>query len=389
MAPAPDLSLELQNSRQVTDQLFEMIRPEALYSRPIPERHRLIFYLGHLEAFDWNLIARWALSAPAFQEEFDRLFAFGIDPDETGLPKDKASDWPGEREVRRYNARVRETLDGLMGEAPAQLLHVAIEHRMMHAETFAYLMHGLGYGEKRGNPRGPGMHPTRGNRVAPIIDVPAGVASLGRPREDGFGWDNEYMEHAVEVPAFRISKHKVTNGEYLDFVRQGAAAPHFWLDQGGRWMYRGMFAEVPLPLDAPVYVTHEEAAAYAVWAGGALPDEAQWHRAADGARPVGNVDFRYWDPLAVDATPEDDSFWGVSQLLGNGWEWTSSVFGPFAGFEPFPFYRGYSADFFDGQHYVLKGASARTAKRLARHSFRNWFRPRYPYIYAGFRVVKG
>ena len=89
----------------------------------------------------------------------------------------------------------------------------------------------------------------------------------------------------------------------------------------------------------------------------------------------------------MNATPAGDSRWGVSQLTGNGWEWTSSVFEPFPGFEPFPFYRGYSADFFDGRHFVLKGASPRTAKRLARQSFRNWFRPRYPYVYAGFHLV--
>jgi len=77
-----------------------------------------------------------------------------------------------------------------------------------------------------------------------------------------------------------------------------------------------------------------------------------------------------------------------SQLVGNGWEWTSTVFAPFPGFTPFPFYQNYSEPFFDGRHYVLKGASPRTAARLARPSFRNWFRPAYPYIYATFRLVE-
>jgi formylglycine-generating enzyme required for sulfatase activity len=75
-------------------------------------------------------------------------------------------------------------------------------------------------------------------------------------------------------------------------------------------------------------------------------------------------------------------------MRGNGWEWTSTVFGPFPGFEPFPFYRNYSAPFFDGQHYVLKGASQRTAARFLRPSFRNWFRPGYPYVYATFRLAE-
>jgi formylglycine-generating enzyme required for sulfatase activity len=74
-------------------------------------------------------------------------------------------------------------------------------------------------------------------------------------------------------------------------------------------------------------------------------------------------------------------------MLGNGWEWTSSVFGPFPEFEPFPFYRGYSADFFDGKHFVMKGGSARTAACMLRPTFRNWFQPHYQYVYAGFRCV--
>jgi iron(II)-dependent oxidoreductase len=70
-----------------------------------------------------------------------------------------------------------------------------------------------------------------------------------------------------------------------------------------------------------------------------------------------------------------------------GWEWTSSVFAPYPGFEPFPFYRGYSADFFDGKHFVMKGGSARTAGCMLRSTFRNWFQPHYQYVYTGFRCV--
>jgi iron(II)-dependent oxidoreductase len=89
----------------------------------------------------------------------------------------------------------------------------------------------------------------------------------------------------------------------------------------------------------------------------------------------------------VDANPQGDSAFGVSQLVGNGWEWTATPFRPFPGFAPFSFYPGYSQNFFDGQHYVLKGASPRTASCFLRRSFRNWFRPNYPHVYASFRLV--
>ncbi len=162
------------------------------------------------------------------------------------------------------------------------------------------------------------------------------------------------------MPAFRIAKYKISNGEYLEFVRAGASPPHFWTERDGRWYLRAMFGEIPLPLDWPVYVTHAQASAYARWRGAALPTEEQIHRAAEGASPA-NVDFENWDPVAVHQAG-GESRYGVAQLIGNGWEWTSTVFAPFAGFERFPFYPGYSADFFDGKHFVMKGGSPRTAR---------------------------
>jgi formylglycine-generating enzyme required for sulfatase activity len=227
----------------------------------------------------------------------------------------------------------------------------------------------------------------------------------------------------LHVPAFRIDKHMVSNGEFLRFLlagayddhtlwspedwqwkeRQGIANPVFWQKLGGEWFYRGMFESLPLPLAWPVYVSHAEASAYARWAEKLLPTEAQWHRAAYGTtegpdrefpwgneRPVtgqGNFDFANWDPVAVNAFPQNQSAFGVVGQLGNGWEWTSSVFAPFPAFEAFSFYPGYSANFFDSKHYVIKGGSARTAACMLRRSFRNWFQPHYQYVYAGFRCI--
>jgi gamma-glutamyl hercynylcysteine S-oxide synthase len=232
--------------------------------------------------------------------------------------------------------------------------------------------------------------------------VPEGDAVLGMKQGAGFGWDNEFDEQHIATDAFQIQRFKVTNGEYLEFVKQGAPAPHFWRERNGKFFLRGMFREMELPLDWPVYTTQREAELYAAHIGKSLPTEAQFHRAAFGdpsgaTRPYpwgsedpsqvpGNYDFRRWDPEPVNA-PAGESAFGVSQLVGNGWEWTSTPFGPFPGFEPRPTYPGYSANFFDGEHFVMKGGSSRTAARLLRPSFRNWFRRDYPYMYAGFRCV--
>jgi formylglycine-generating enzyme required for sulfatase activity len=378
------LGRTLARAREETDRLFALVRPDALYDRPIPERHRILFYVGHVEAFDWNLIGRYALDVPSFHPEFDRLFAFGIDPPPGQLPQDKPSDWPSLAEVDRYNHRVRDEIDSRLSAVPEQLLHVAIEHRLMHAETFAYILHQLPYERRTAQIVDA---PVPSQRLEPrMFDVPAGDAELGLEPGDGFGWDNEFHRHTVPVPAFSISRYKVTNREYLEFVREGAAPPFFWTERNGRWFFRGMFRETPLPLEHPVYVTLDQAQAYAKSRGKSLLTEAQFHRAVACAPDSrANFDFENWDPVPVTAGQPPN---GPSQLVGNGWEWTSTAFGPFPGFQAFPFYQNYSEPFFDGQHYVLKGASPRTAACFTRPSFRNWFRPSYPYIYATFRLVE-
>jgi ergothioneine biosynthesis protein EgtB len=430
------LATRLADARARTNEVFARLTQDALYERPIAERHRLVFYLGHLEAFDQNLM-RQAYGLESFHPAFDKLFAFGIDPTDGGLPNEAASEWPRLEEIREYNARIRAVVDECLAGArairpefdAATIVNMAIEHRLMHAETLAYLLHQLPYQMKRGGPDHPAPDDPRAPRAgeaSPAIRIPAGRATLGRDRgAGGFGWDNEFGTRMEQVPEFSIDEQKVTNGQFLNFIeaggydqprfwssenwdwreKHGIRHPSFWVRRPGQnnWGFRGMFAEEPLPMDAPVLVSHAEASAFAKWAGRSLPTEAQFHRAAYGtpsgderAYPWGdappraehgNFDMRRWGPTPAGSFPAGDSAFGVAELVGNGWEWTSSVFEPFAGFEPHPLYAGYSADFFDGKHFVMKGGSHRTAASMLRRSFRNWFQPRYPYVYAAFRTV--
>jgi len=432
------LLVRLAQARSITEDLFRRVRSDALYDRPIPERHRIVFYLGHLEAFDWNLIAGQALGMGPADTEFDRLFAFGIDPVGGGLPQDMPSDWPPLAQIERYAHSVRKALDDLLNgssriatddwQFPQQaILNVAIEHRLMHAETLTYMLHQLSPQRKMvpHDYLSVSSYPGVPSAATRTIDIPAGNATLGLLRgSETFGWDNEYDEHVVSVPAFAIASHKVTNEEFLRFVCEGGYDdqrfwcdadwvwikrynidhPCLWFTREGQWFYRTMFEEIPLPKDWPVYVSHAEASAYARFVGGALPSEAQFHRAAFGtpqglerAYPWGdtppdltrgNFDFHHWDPVPVGSYPAGNSAFGLQDSVGNGWEWTSTPFAPYPGFEPSSFYPGYSADFFDGQHFITIGASPRTAACMVRRSFRNWFQPHYPYVYASFRCVQ-
>ena len=427
---APPLE-RISDARRRSDALFEIVQADAMYDRPIPERHRIIFYVGHLEAFDWNLLHENVFGLRSFHPEFDRLFAFGIDPVGGGLPTDRPSDWPSLDRVREYVRKIRVSLDEKLlshtggqrdGFALDTLVNVAIEHRLMHVETLAYMLHQLPLDRKI--PQALSSPALISTIAHSMIEIPAGAAQLGLRRGNGvFGWDNEFESHTTMVPAFEIDRYMVTNGQFLEFLQDGGyergelwcnadwewkragdiSCPVFWREQDGAWLYRTMFDEIPLPLAWPVYVSHAEASAYARWAGKALPTEEQWQRAAYGSPDEakrlypwgnetpspnrGNFEFESWDPVPVNAHPHGSSAFGVEGMLGNGWEWTSTVFGPFSGFEPFPFYRGYSADFFDGKHFVMKGGSARTAACMLRPTFRNWFQPHYQYVYAGFRCV--
>ena len=419
---------ELVLARMETDQLFHMLAPEAMYERPISERHRIIFYLGHLEAFDWNMICGKSFGMTSLNPQFDRLFEFGIDPVDGALPNDRPSDWPAVKEILSYRDCVRATVDDLLNRATfaksrqpylesGQIFHVAIEHRLMHAETLAYMFHWLDYDLKRA-PRGTAGPDYAGRQTTARTDVriPAGDAVLGqKPADDAFGWDNEFASHRVFVPEFSIDTHNVTNGDFLEFIKaggykhrslwrdhdwawvqhEGVQHPKFWIRRNDQWFYRTMFEEIPLPLQWPVYVSQAEANAFAIWKGKSLPSESQYHRAAFGSPDGsdnfslrGNYNFKSWTPEPVGLSSDRSSAFGVYDLVGNGWEWTSTPFGPFEGFEPFPFYPGYSANFFDGKHFVMKGASPRTAALLVRKSFRNWFQPHYPNVYAGFRCVE-
>jgi iron(II)-dependent oxidoreductase len=430
-----ELIARIAGARQQTDDLFSIVKRDSLYDRPIAERHRIIFYIGHLEAFDWNLFHERVLGLKSFHPAFDGLFAFGIDPVGGGLPSDQPGDWPSIAEVEQYIRKIRGVLDEKLAEAIADsrprkadgfslstLLNVAIEHRLMHAETLAYMLHQLPLDQKL--PQGELLN----FPALPVdhrsIEIPAGTVTLGLSRNSSvFGWDNEFATHRVHVPAFAIDRYQVTNRQYLEFMaaggyetqgfwdaedwdwksRQGIRHPAFWRRDGERWFYRTMFEDISLPLDWPVYVSQAEAKAYARRAGKSLPAEAEWQRAAYGTSSgeertcpwgeeapslrFGNFDFASWNPVPVNAFPAGRSAFGVDGLLGNGWEWTSTEFAPFPGFEPFPFYRGYSADFFDGKHFVMKGGSARTAACMLRPTFRNWFQPHYQFVYAGFRCV--
>ena len=424
-----------------TDALFGILHESEISAQPIVWRHPFIFYVGHLPAFSWNQICGALLEWPSFNPYFDEVFCRGVDPDvDTGechWHPDVPEEWPDLESTIEYRDKVRgamlESVEILSSDrlargmaAGERVFQMVLEHEYMHQETLLYMIQQLPL-EKKKPPKSavayrydqaPGTRPIR---------VPAGKARLGARYDDlPFGWDNEFEETIVDVPAFTIDSLPVTNGEFFEFVQSEAYHdarywlpqdwrwkqlenrwhPNCWVYDGHAWFYRTMFDLLPLDKVAgwPVYVCLAEARAYARWRGKRLPTEAEFHRAAfygpDGRETCypwgdtipdhrhGNFDFNAWSPMPAGSHPAGTSRWGVSDLLGDGWELTDTPFAAFRGFKPYiDSYPDYSRDFFDGKHFVLKGASWATSAELLRPSFRNWYQARYPYVFAKFRCV--
>lgn len=416
-----------RRARARSDMLFALFRPEAYYERPIPLRNPVFFYDGHLDSFNWNTLFRRLLKEPSFHPAFDDLFARGIDPaSEEDVPT--LSAYPSREEIHAYKAEITKRLHHFLEKADpedprlrgGEIFYLLLEHELMHQETLLYILRELPPEKKVRPPEMP--EADTGEAPTPyMVEIPPGRTFLGAARGTlDFGWDNEFEGFFTEVPGFSIDAYPVTNGQFLEFIEAGGyqersfwddeswawltrhkkTSPHFWKKVEGRWMLRSFLEEIPLPLSWPVNVTLAEARAYARFVKKRLPTEAEWQRAAfgEGEAPYpwgeeapspehGNFDFQRWGHTRVGAHPRGRSASGVYDLLGNGWEWTETPFGPFSGFLPDPDYTFYSTDFFDQKHFVLKGGGPFTEARLLRRSFRNWFFWNYPYVDATFRCV--
>jgi iron(II)-dependent oxidoreductase len=325
---------------------------------------------------------------------------------------------PGE--ARTFIGAVRGRVFDALDAAADLFPHVMVEqHEQQHVETML-ATHQLRAGVPllgAGSALPPG-------RAAPhdSVLVPGGPFVLGVDAADEpASLDNERPAHVVELPAFRIGRFPVTNGEWQRFVEDGGYAdprwwsprgwahrltaglerPEFWGPDGSRRRF-GLVEE--LPPDEPVqHVCYFEAEAYAAWAGARLPTEQEWEKAcvwdpvlgarrrwpwgADPPSPaVANLGGDALRPAPVGAYPGSASAYGVEQMIGDVWEWTSSGFAPWPGFVPM-LYRQYSAPFFGGDFKVLRGGSWAAGGAAVRPSFRNWDLPIRRQIFCGVRLA--
>ncbi|MCP9496850.1 MAG: SUMF1/EgtB/PvdO family nonheme iron enzyme [Pyrinomonadaceae bacterium MAG19_C2-C3] len=443
--PVERLITSFKQTRDQTHTLFHLAPEAELHRSPGFGYRPILWHLAHIGVFE----AFWILQKIKGDEPLDNRYEALFDPIKT--PRENSNELPSRHEMEDFLAHVRarvtaylETLDANAFDPHAAnplmrngyVFDLVLEHERQHQETLAYLLHLLDPSLKT-RPNEPALpfDSDDANSIEPLIEhdamvtIPAGAVIVGATG-DGFGYDNEYPAHKVELPAFQLAVYPTTNLEYLNFIEAGGyGRDEFWSDEGRAWrekenitapLYwqkasggfttRTMFdSHAPLDPHHPVSgVSWYEAEAYARFAGKRLPTEAEWERAANGSTAADtsiephkrrfawgdnepdanlcNFNNHVWGTTRVDAYPRGASAFGVHDMTGNVWEWTNDAFAGYPGFEAFP-YPEYSAAWFDGDHRVLKGGSWATRSSILRTSFRNFFRRGFRIAFAGIRCA--
>jgi gamma-glutamyl hercynylcysteine S-oxide synthase len=297
------------------------------------------------------------------------------------------------------------------------------QHEVQHDETML-ATHQLRAGAPALTAPPPAPAPADVAALPAEVLVPGGPFTMGTSTEP-WALDNERPAHQVHVPAFYLDTAPVTNEAYADFIagggyddprwwtadgwahrqRAGLFAPLFWQRAGGQWLRTSFGVTAPVVADEPVmHVSWYEADAYARWAGRRLPTEAEWEKAArvhpasgesrrypwgnaDPTPEVANLGQRHLRPAPAGSYPAGAAPCGARQLIGDVWEWTSSDFAPYPGFEAWP-YKEYSLVFFGPEYKVLRGGSFGVSPVACRGTFRNWDYPVRRQIFAGFRTAR-
>ena len=390
----------------------------------------VVWDIGHVGNFEELWLLREVDGRPAHNETLDEIY------DAFDNPRWTRSELPllDRAEAVEYMTEVRNDALAVMRRKAAApdtailaggyVYDMVVQHEAQHQETVLQAldmrqdMSPYTPARSRALPLGRRVDDT--DRVI----IAAGGFLLGTNDRDS-AYDNERPAHPVEVDAFAIDRYPTSARRYAEFVEVGGyqedthwseeglewlaqtghEAPQGWIsDLDGGWLVRRFGTVEPLNPAEPVqHVSFFEAQAFAQWAGGRLPTEPEWEKAAlwdpgtglsrtypwgsempDGR--LANVDHAGWGPAPVGSYPAGSSPSGVEQMIGDVHEWTSSGFEAYPGYSTFP-YPEYSEVFFNGDYRVLRGSSWASSRHVARGTFRNWDHPKRRQIFSGIRLT--
>ncbi|MEX2537768.1 MAG: ergothioneine biosynthesis protein EgtB [Actinomycetota bacterium] len=420
------IATELKGGRARTLGLVEPFADTELLRSPSKLMSPLVWDLGHCANYEELWLLRNIAGHQPTDPNLDDIYNAFEHPrwERPSLPL------LGPPEARAYMHDVRskslDVLERVELTPESRLLDrgyvygMVVQHEHMHDETMLatiQLMKQRPYAPATAAPR------TQTAIALDMVLVPGGAIDMGTS-VDPWAFDNERPVHRVDVPSFRIDRTPVTNGQYIAFIEaggyddsrywatagwewrreSGVTAPEFWARDAGSWVVSRFGTTNDVDPDEPVqHVCWYEADAFARWAEKRLPTEQEWEKAASWGpdshkrrHPWGeaepdagraNLGQRSFGPAQVGAYPDGVSAYGCHQMLGDVWEWTSSDFQPYPGYEWFP-YREYSEVFYGTAYKVLRGGSWATHRSSIRNTFRNWDYPIRRQIFCGFRCAQ-
>lgn len=421
-----EIKKQFLQTYELDEKLFDLLKDkEFLYQQPNKLRHPLIFYYGHTATFFINKLVLANILENRLNKDFESIFAIGVDEMSWDDLNSSNYKWPTFEEIKEYRNKVKEIVLDLIENMQFSLpinwdcamwiILMGIEHENIHIETSSVLLRELDikyliedeifeYSNEASN-----EYPKN-----ELLNVKGADVILQKDRNNPifYGWDNEFSNHKAFIKDFQASKYLVSNGEFLEFVKEGgynkpeffstegknwlsytnAKYPTFWIKKDEKYFLREINRVVPLPLNYPVDVNFYEAEAFCKYKSEKLgfevrlPSEDEYYRLydfVDAQNKEANIGLKKFNQSRVDKY-KFDHFYDVA---GNVWQWSLTPIYPFDGFVTHPIYDDFTTPTFDDRHALIKGGSfislGNETLRSARYAFRKHF-----FQHAGFRYVK-
>ncbi len=417
------------NTYNLFEKIFEVLKTdEVFYKQSEITRHPMIFYFGHTATFFINKLIHMKIIEQRIDADFESIFAVGVDEMSWDDMNGTNYQWPSVTKVREYRAKVSVLVDELITTLPLTLpinensamwiILMGIEHERIHIETSLVLHRQMPLEfikEVAEFSLCKESGPAPKNEM--LIIAPRHIKLGKETTHHLYGWDNEYGNYAQDVSEFQASKYLVSNGEFMEFVRDGgyenpeywddegkkflqisaAKHPTFWHVENGIYKYRTLSAIIDMPQNWPVDVNALEAEAFCRYKSKkealqySLPSEAEYAAMYEqvGLKDVldldesrANQNFVHWSSSPVDRY----DFNGLYDVVGNVWQWSKTPIFGFEGFAVHPAYDDFSVPTFDERHAIILGSSWASSGNLIMKHSRYAFRKHF-YQNAGFRYV--
>ena len=421
-----EIKKQFLQTYELDEKLFDLLKDkEFLYQQPNRLRHPLIFYYGHTATFFINKLALANIIKKRVNPRFESIFAIGVDEMSWDDLNSRHYTWPTYEETKAYRDEVKyivlDLIDTLAFTMPINwdssmwIILMGIEHENIHIETSSVLLRELDIKflktEEIFSYKNEALTTYPKNE---LLEVKGSTITLQKDRTNPiyYGWDNEFSFHRALIKDFQASKYLVSNGEFLEFVKEGgynkpeffstegkewldftqAKHPPFWIKKDDSYFLREINRVIPLALNYPVDINIYEAEAFCKYKSSKLgfevrlPSEDEYYALynyTNAQEKEANIGLIQFNQSSVDKYKFDDFY----DVIGNVWQWSLTPIYPFDDFIAHPIYDDFTTPTFDDRHALMKGGSfislGNETLKEARYAFRKHF-----FQHAGFRYVK-